>query len=114
MQAIISIASVHERIAQFLRRHINEPVSSQDIEFVANATERQEDWQKRLRELRDPVIGLVIDTSRKKVSGFHRSYYTLKNWKDLPQDHSKLMKDWEDPAKRKILQKTLGLSGSEA
>lgn len=109
MKAILLIESVHERIAQFLKRHLGTPVSSLDLEFVANATERQEDWQKRLRELRYPVVGLVIETSRKKVQGFHRSFYTLRNWKDLPAGHQKLIREWEKPANRKRLCLELGI-----
>jgi 5-methylcytosine-specific restriction endonuclease McrA len=110
MAALLAIESVHERIAHLLKRHMGEWVDSNVIEFVANATERQEDWQKRLRELRYPVIGLKIDSSRRRTpEGFHRSRYKLLNWRDLPPDHVRLIKDWEKPAKRAELKRQLGI-----
>lgn len=111
MSALLALESVHERIAQLLKLHIGEPVDSNVIEFVANATERQEDWQKRLRDLRYPVIGLKIKSGRYKTSeGFWRSTYTLENWQDLPIDHRKLIQDWDKPAKRAAMKKQLGIS----
>jgi len=111
MAALLSIESVHERIAHLLKMHINKPVESHIIEFVANATERQEDWQKRLRELRYPVIGLQIDSGRFKTpEGFIRSTYTLKNWREIPPDHQRLIKDWEKPKKKVLLKQQLGIS----
>lgn len=111
MAALLAIESVHERIAHLLKMHMNQPVDSNIIEFVANATERQEDWQKRLRELRYPVIGLEIDSGRYRTpEGFTRSTYTLRNWRDIPPDHQRLIKDWEKPAKREQLKQQLGIA----
>jgi 5-methylcytosine-specific restriction endonuclease McrA len=108
MKEIIGMVSVHERIAHLLKLHLCKPVPSDLIEFVANATERQDDWQKRLRDLRYPVIGLIIDSNRSKTpEGFWRSTYTLRNWRDLPPDHRKLIQDWEKPSKRAALRQRL-------
>ena len=110
MSALLKLESVHERIAGLLRHHMNEPVDSHVIEFVANATERQEDWQKRLRDLRYPVIGLKILSGRYKTpQGFTRSTYMLTNWRDLPPDHRKLIQDWEKKKNRSGLIARLGL-----
>jgi len=74
-------------------------VLSTVIEFVANAIDRQEDWQKRLRELRYPPIGWQIETHRRKNKrGIVESYYTLVSGDDLPPDHKRLIKDWERQA----------------
>lgn len=111
MSAILAFDTVHQRIAHLLKMHMGEPVGSDLIEFVANATERQEDWQKRLRDLRYPVIGLQITSNRYKTEqGFTRSTYTLHNWRDLPPDHQKLIRDWEKPAKRDELRRRLGIA----
>lgn len=111
MAALLEYESVHERIAHLLRLHIGEPVDSNIIEFVANATERQEDWQKRLRDLRYPVIGLEITSGRYKTpQGFTRSTYTLHNWRDLPPNHRQLIRDWENPTKKVQLKQQLGIA----
>lgn len=111
MKEIVGMQSVHERIAHLLKLHIGQPVPSDLIEFVANATERQDDWQKRLRDLRYPVIGLIIESNRSKTpEGFWRSTYTLRNWRDLPPDHRKLIQDWEKPSKRPALRQLLGIA----
>ena len=96
MERIMTLESVHERIAELLRLHQGQPVSSRLIEFVANATERQDDWQKRLRELRYEPIGLDIRVGKRKTpEGYIESTYTLHNWRDLPSDHRKLIREWE-------------------
>lgn len=111
MAALLAYGSVHERIAHLLKLHMGTPVDSNVIEFVANATERQEDWQKRLRDLRYPVIGLEITSGRYKTpQGFTRSTYTLHNWRDLPPDHRQLIRDWENPRKKEDLKRRLGIS----
>jgi hypothetical protein len=111
MAALLGIESVHERIAHLLKMHMGKPLDSNIIEFVANATERQEDWHKRLRELRYPVVGLEIDSGRYKTpEGFWRSTYTLRNWREIPPDHQRLIKDWEKPEKRAELKRRLGIA----
>ena len=111
MVELIAIESVHERIAKFLKMHEGEPVDSNYIEDIANVRERQEDWQKRLRELRYPVVGLQIETGRYRTpQGFIRSTYKLIKWQDIPADHRRLIKDWEKPSKRAALRQQLGIA----
>ncbi len=99
MKRILILSSVHERIASVLRLRLGQPVGSDLIEFVATATEFQDDWQKRLRELRYPPIGLKITvTKSRRATGRYVSYYTLENWKDLPTDHRKLIREWDRKA----------------
>jgi hypothetical protein len=101
MKKIMRKDSVYERIAETLRLHLNEPTASWLLEFVANADDWQEDWQKRLRELRYPVIGMKIEATRKKnANGKWEAAYILKEWKDLPPDHKFLIKDYERTNKR--------------
>lgn len=95
MKKVVNIESVHERIAHFLRLHMPEPVPAYAIEFVANVKDQQLDWRKRLRELRYEPVGLEIDVTKKRDRKGVQSFYTLRNWRDLPADHVKLIKDFE-------------------
>ena len=95
MQQVVHIESVHERIARFLKLHAPEPVPAWAIEFVANVRDQQLDWRKRLRELRYDPIGLEIEVSKKRDEKGVQSYYALKNWRDLPDDHVRQIKDFE-------------------
>lgn len=101
MKKILSFQSVHERIAQLLNLHFGKPVPSYAIEFVANATEPQEDWHKRLRELRYPEIGLKIDVSKKKTGRGVKSFYTLTEWHDIPPNHKQLIRKHDRKTKRR-------------
>ncbi len=96
MSQVINIESVHERIAQFLKMHMPNPVPSYAIEFVANAKDQQLEWRKRLRELRYEPIGLIIEVSKKADEKGMQSYYALKNWRELPADHVRLIKEYEN------------------
>lgn len=95
MEQVVNFDSVHERIARFLKLHMPNPVPAYAIEFVANAKEQQLDWRKRLRELRYEPIGLIIDVSKKRDEKGVQSFYALKNWRDLPEDHVRIIKDFE-------------------
>jgi hypothetical protein len=111
MVELVAIESVHERIARFLRMHEGEEVDSHLIEDIANLRDRQEDWQKRLRELRYPVIGMEIETSRYTTEhGFVRSRYKLVKWVDLPPDHQQLIRAWDNKKKRPELKRQLGIA----
>jgi hypothetical protein len=101
MSKLVATKSVHERIATMLKMHEGEPVPSWLLEFVANVNDFQEDWQKRLRELRYPVIGMKIRaTTAKAPSGKKLSSYTLEHWVPLPQDHQALIKQYERDKKK--------------
>ncbi|TCO70262.1 HNH endonuclease [Rhodovulum euryhalinum] len=95
MKQVVNIDSVHERIAHFLKLHMPEPVPAYAIEFVANVKDQQLDWRKRLRELRYDPIGLEIEVSKKRDRKGVQSFYALKNWRDIPPDHVRLIKDFE-------------------
>lgn len=111
MAELVKIESVHERIARFLRMHEGEWVDSHYIEDIANVRDRQEDWQKRLRELRYPVVGMDIETGRYKTpEGFIRSRYKLVKWVDLPPDHQQLIRAWDNKKKRPQIKLQLGLA----
>lgn len=93
MKAIIAEKSVHIRIAELLHVKQGKWVEGDLIEFVANATERHVDWQKRLRDLR--YLGLKIKADRKKVGRRSISRYMLNNWVALPNNVAKVISEYE-------------------
>jgi hypothetical protein len=101
MRKVLAFKSVHERIAHMLRLRMNKPVPSYLLQFVANALEQQEDWHRRLRELRSPVIGFKIDVSKKRGKKGVESFYTLRNWRTLPDDPTRIIREYEKKKKSK-------------
>jgi 5-methylcytosine-specific restriction endonuclease McrA len=80
----ISYDSVHMRIGEFLKAFDGRPVRSDLLELVASPPgDYQEDWQKRLRELR--VIGWRIETSRRREQGRVFAFYRLLDAPPWPQ-----------------------------
>lgn len=84
MTEILGISCVHRRIAMLLHAKAPEWVDSDLIEFVANFNDYQDDWQKRLRELR--YTGLEIPMKREKEEKRTKSFYKVTNWVELPDD----------------------------
>ena len=96
MKKVATLDSVYSRIAAVLKMHQGRPVPAWLLEFVANMDDFQEDWQKRLRELRYPVIGMKIKATRSKTpSGKWQAAYVLQKWKPLPSNHKRLIKEFE-------------------
>lgn len=88
MQKIVKLDSVYARLAEILNLNVGKPVESWVLEFVANVNDFQEDWQKRLRELRYPGIDMIITiTKTKNAAGKVTSAYTLQKPKKLPTNH---------------------------
>jgi 5-methylcytosine-specific restriction endonuclease McrA len=68
--------SVHMRIGELLKAFADQPVRSDILELVASPPgDYQEDWQKRLRELR--VLGWKIEASRRRDGTRVRAFYRL-------------------------------------
>lgn len=65
----------HVRIGEALKAGYPRPLRSDLLERVANAKQYQEDWQKRLRELR--LLGWKITATRKSEQGRSVAYYVL-------------------------------------
>jgi len=83
MRDLVGFESVHERLAKALQKRGSEGVPSWFLEFVANVNDFQEDWHRRLRELR--VIGIEYVFAKKRLpSGKVETTYFLKKWKDPP------------------------------
>ncbi len=80
----IARRSVHMRIGELLKAFGDKPVRSDLIGLVASAAEGyQEDWQKRLRELR--ILGWDIETTKKRDGGRTWAYYRLRGWRPWPE-----------------------------
>lgn len=102
MAKLSKMESVYERLAFMLKANSGKAVPSWLLEFVANLNDFQEDWQKRLRELRYPVIGMEISSGRtKNESGKWIASYRLEKWKPLPENHKKRIKDYEKELRKK-------------
>jgi hypothetical protein len=98
MKQVTAPQSVHVRIGELLKRvGIGNRTPSSIIEVVAD----QNDWQKRLRELRYPVIGWEIETHLyKSSSGKKQSDYVLKSYKAWPEDPSGTIRRFEEERQR--------------
>lgn len=99
MRKVTSNESVHVRIGELLKQvGVGKRTPSSIIEVTAD----QEDWQKRLRELRYPVIGWKIDTYLyKSDSGKKQSDYILRSFKPWPRDPSGTVRRFEADRKRR-------------
>ncbi len=98
MKKVTAHESVHVRIGELLKAiGVNNPTPSSLLEVVAD----QDDWHKRLRELRYPVIGWEIDTSRYKgPSGKTMVDYILRSHKPWPEDPTGTIRRFERERER--------------
>ena len=99
MKGVSSHDSVHVRIGELLKAvGVGKRTSSQLIDVVAD----QDDWQKRLRELRYPVIGWEIDTKLYRAdSGKKQCDYILRSFKAWPNDPSGIIRRFENERKKR-------------
>lgn len=82
IRAAVNYSEPHRRIGELLKAFNGEPVRSDLIERVASAKQYQEDWQKRLRELR--VLGWRIAATKHREGGRVVSYYRLDHAEPWP------------------------------
>jgi len=99
MRKVMDHDSVHVRIGELLKAvGVGKPTPSSLLEVVAD----QDDWQKRLRELRYPVIGWEIDTRGYKApSGKKQTDYILRTCKPWPNDPTGTIRRFEKERERK-------------
>jgi hypothetical protein len=99
MRSVTAHESVHIRIGELLKAiGIRQRAPSALIEVVAD----QDDWQKRLRELRYPVIGWKIETRLYKgPSGKKQADYVLVSYKPWPKDPSGTIRRFEKERRRR-------------
>jgi len=81
--AAMSYQEPQRRIAEMLLAFDGEWVRSDLIELVVHANQYQEDWQKRMRELRE--IGWDYEYKKVKEEGRVRTYYRLTHSEPWPQ-----------------------------
>jgi hypothetical protein len=101
MKVVTAHESVHVRIGELLKAvGVGKRTSSQLIDVVAD----QDDWQKRLRELRYPVIGWEIDVKLYRAdSGRKCCDYILRTFKAWPEDPSGTIRRFENDRKKRNL-----------
>jgi hypothetical protein len=88
--------SVHVRIGELLKAvGVGEHTEPALLEVVAD----QEDWHKRLRELRYDVIGWKIDPVPYKEGGRKKVDYILRSWKPWPPDPTGAIRRFEKDRK---------------
>jgi hypothetical protein len=93
MRGIVGHESVHVRIGEALKAvGIGKRTPPSLLEVVAD----QEDWHKRLRELRYPVIGWEIDTVSYKTEGGKKKVdYVLRRFRAWPKDPTGVIRRFE-------------------
>jgi hypothetical protein len=93
MRQAMNHGSVHVRIGELLKAvGVGNRTPSSLLEVIAD----QDDWQKRLRELRYPVIGWEIETrGYKSASGKKLVDYILRSWKPWPEDPTGVIRQFE-------------------
>jgi hypothetical protein len=93
MKRAMSHSSVHVRIGELLKAvGVGKRTPSDILEVVAD----QDDWHKRLRELRYPVIGWEIGIkSFKAKDGRKKVDYILEKWRAWPENPTALIRSFE-------------------
>lgn len=99
MKKVTAHESVHVRIGELLKAvGVGKPTPSALLEVVAD----QDDWQKRLRELRYPVIGWEIETHTYKApSGKKQADYILRHYEPWPDDPTGRIRRFERERERR-------------
>jgi 5-methylcytosine-specific restriction endonuclease McrA len=82
LREAIGYEEPHRRIGELLKAFEGEPVRSDILERVANARQYQEDWQKRLRELR--LLGWKIKAIKRKEGDRIVAFYELQEAQPWP------------------------------
>lgn len=100
IRAAINHDEPQKRIGELLKAFDGEWVRTDLIGVVASAKEFQEDWQRRLRELRD--LGWKIDIQRRYHEGARVwVYYRATHWEPWPPDIRAAIKETEARRKRR-------------
>jgi 5-methylcytosine-specific restriction endonuclease McrA len=100
MKRVTSHQSVHVRIGELLKAV---GVGKQTPSFLLEIVAAQDDWQKRLRDLRYPVIGWKIESKTYKSSGKKQADYILRSYEPWPEDPSGIIRRFEQARKRRNL-----------
>jgi hypothetical protein len=99
MKSVLSHESVHVRIGELLKAV---GIGNRTPSYLLGVVAEQDDWHKRLRELRYPVIGWDIEKVRYKGhSGRILVDYVLKAFKPWPEDPSGTIRKFEKNREQK-------------
>ena len=85
--------SIHVRIGEFLKiyqEREGQPAPKTLVNIVAST---HEDWEKRLRELRE--LGWRYRVIKKKEGSRVRTYYQLVHWEPWPSDPAAAIREAE-------------------
>lgn len=81
--AAIALEEPHKRIGELLKAFNGEWVRGDVIELVANAQQYQDDWKKRMRELR--VLDWDYEYRKQREDGRFRTYFRLLRSEPWPE-----------------------------
>lgn len=73
----------HKRMGELLKAFNGKPVPSDLMEIVAKSKQYQDDWQKRLRELRE--LGWEYSFEKKKEGNRFKTYFILEHYEPWPE-----------------------------
>jgi 5-methylcytosine-specific restriction endonuclease McrA len=79
----ISYDEPHRRIGELLKAFGGESVPGELLEVVAKSKQYQDDWQKRMRELRE--LGWEYSFEKRKEDSRVKTYYVLEHWEPWPE-----------------------------
>lgn len=109
MKRINAEKSVHVRLGETLKAFgVGKPVPAYLLEIVAD----QEDWRKRIRDLRYSVIGWEIKAKRYRQKGKTHADYVLQSWRPWPKDPTGTIRRFEE-SRRQANHRTRSLSTEE-
>lgn len=83
IQLAANYDEAHKRIGELLKAFKGKPVPAELIEVVAKSKQYQEDWQKRLRELRE--LGWQYSYHKKREGHRVKTYFKLEHYEPWPE-----------------------------
>jgi hypothetical protein len=98
MRRIIAEKSVHVRLGETFKAFgVGRPVPAYLLELIAD----QDEWRKRIRDLRYAVIGWKFRVKKYKKFGRVYADYVLEDWKPWPEDPTGAIRRFETERKKR-------------
>lgn len=92
VRAAMMHKSVHIRIGELLKSKAGQPVPKELLHLVANT---HDDWEKRLRELRELGWNYTFKKEKDLQSGKTKVYFILHEWLPWPPNPAQAIRDAE-------------------
>lgn len=92
VRAAMMHKSVHIRIGELLKSKLGEPVPKELLHLVANT---HDDWEKRLRELRELGWNYSFKKAKDPQSGKTKVFFILHEWLPWPPNPAQAIRDAE-------------------